>query len=378
MGMMPMGALPYPSIMDALFYAYIAFMFLAWVLLIFSNTVKFYAHRKGKRAVPAPKKKLKAIVILPCKGNEIDMERGIESLKAQDYGIDNYDIIAVVDSESDTSLPIIKKSGIKYMVSDYACRKCSGKVRAIASAVLRNRGYDIFVIADSDIYCEKSWLRRLVEPLSDDKIGVATAFPLFEPVPGSGFWAKVKMMWGFVGDGLMESEVTRFAWGGSMAFRSSLMDDNGIKFFSSSISDDIAITKLVRMHKQKVYYISKRIVYVPSDDNFSKFVEWSNRQTALTLLGYKETFLYGMLSFVSNILLLITGIVLAVYYSPYMAILLVPFFMSLARTYSRAKKRDLYIAAIFPMMNFIYIANLLAARKKASINWRGKQYGLKP
>jgi hypothetical protein len=236
----------------------------------------------------------------------------------------------------------------------------------------------VFVIADSDIYCKKEWLRMLVEPLKDESIGVSTAFPLFEPVKHSGFWAKVKMMWGFVGDGLMESEVTRFAWGGSMAFRKELLDAKGMKFFSGNISDDIAITKLVKAHKMRAYYVSKRIVYVPSNDDFHKFVEWSNRQTALTLLGYKETFLYGMLSYVSNILLLITGIVLTVYYSVYMAILLLPYFLSLARTYARADSKSLYIAAIFPMMNFIYIANLLAARKKRGIVWRGTQYTIKP
>ncbi|MEM0149551.1 MAG: glycosyltransferase family 2 protein [Candidatus Micrarchaeaceae archaeon] len=373
-----MDMLLYIDGLVALFYAYIAFLFLAWALLIFSNVVKFYAHAKPKVTKADKGKRLKALVILPCKGTEIDMEKGIESLKDQDYGKDNYDIIAVVDSESDGALPIIKQSGIKYMISDYKCSKCSGKVRAIASAASNNRQYDVFVIADSDIYCKRDWLRMLVEPLKDDDTGVSTAFPLFDPTPKSGFWAKVKMLWGFVGDGLMESEITRFAWGGSMAFRSTLLDDKGIKFFSKNISDDIAITKLVRARKQKVYYVSKRVVYVPSDDNFSKFMEWSNRQTALTLLGYKETFLYGMLSYVSNILLLITGIVLAIYYSPYMAILLLPFFLSLARTYARAEKRGLYIAAIFPLMNFIYIANLLAARRKEGITWRGSQYKLKP
>ncbi len=366
----------YQSILAVLFYIYLAFMFLVWALLIFSNAVKFYTHSKNRKEKPASGGKLKALVILPCKGVEINMKKGLESLKGQDYGKGNYDIIAVVDSEKDAALQAIRGSGIKYMISDYKCSKCSGKVRAIASAVRAKKGYDVFVIADSDIYCRNNWLRLLVEPLKDPSTGVSTAFPLFEPVHGSSFWAKVKMLWGFVGDGLMESEMTRFAWGGSMAFRSSLLDDKGIKFFSSNISDDIAITKLVRMHRQKVHYVPKRIVYVPSDDDFNKFVEWSNRQTAITLLGYKQTFLYGMLSYVSNILLLITGIVLAIYYSPYMVVLLIPFFLSLGRTYARAEDRGLYIAAIFPIMNFIYIANLLAARKKEMIVWRGSQYKL--
>ncbi len=368
----------YSQALIMLFYAYLGFMFLVWVLLIFSNIVKFYAPRKSRKPVPAKGKKLKALVILPCKGADIDMERGIESIKSQDYGNGNYDILAVVDAEDDAALPIIKASGLKYLINDYKCSKCSGKVRAIAAAVSKSRGYDVFVIADSDIYCKRSWLRMLVEPLKDPSIGVSTAFPLFDPVPSSGIWARVKMLWGFVGDGLMESEITRFAWGGSMAFRSGLLDDEGLRFFKGNVSDDIAITKLVRAKKQKVYYVYKRIVYVPSNDDFSKFVEWSNRQTALTLLGYKETFLYGMLSYVSNILLLISGIVLAIYYSPYMAVLLLPFFLSLARTYARAEKRGLYIAAIFPIMNFIYIANLLSARRKEGIVWRGSQYRIKP
>jgi hypothetical protein len=214
----------YSQALIMLFYAYLGFMFLVWALLIFSNIVKFYAPRKSRKPAPAKGKKLKALVILPCKGADIDMKRGIESIKSQDYGNGNYDILAVVDSEGDAALPIIKASGLKYMINDYRCSKCSGKVRAIAAAVSKSRGYDAFVIADSDIYCKRSWLRMLVEPLKDPSIGVSTAFPLFDPVPSSGVWAKVKMLWGFVGDGLMESEITRFAWGGWMAFRSDLLD----------------------------------------------------------------------------------------------------------------------------------------------------------
>jgi len=81
----------------------------------------------------------------------------------------------------------------------------------------------------------------------------------------------------------MESNITRFAWGGSLAFRSDLLEDEDLKEFSSSISDDISLLNICRRKGLKVAYVKDARVLIHSNDNFKIFLEWSNRQTALSV-----------------------------------------------------------------------------------------------
>ncbi|MEM0136535.1 MAG: glycosyltransferase family 2 protein, partial [Thermoplasmatales archaeon] len=157
----------------------------------------------------------KALVILPIRGVDYGLEENLEALKKQMWK--NYDIIAVIDSEDDLSVPFLKIEGIRYIYSSEKCDNCSGKVRAILSALRKFPDYDFYTIADSDIRVSREWLSLLLAQLNNSSVGVSTSFPVF--YPAGGFWSKVKMFWGAVGQSMMESDLTKFVWGGSMAFR---------------------------------------------------------------------------------------------------------------------------------------------------------------
>lgn len=313
--------------------------------------------------------------MVPCKGRDIMLAKGLKSIKGQDYD-GGYSVIAVADSASDPSVSDIKKAGVCYIARRQMRTKGSNKVMALATAFERLRGYDVYVVADSDIVCRKDWLRLLVAPLADRRVGVSTAYPLFRPVKGSGFWAKVKMVWSFAGNGLMESERTRFAWGGSMAFRKDLLDRKSLDFFGNSVSDDIAITKIARQKGLAIHYVNKGVIEVPSDDDFGRFSEWATRQTALSIRGYKSNFTYGVVYYAASAVLLYSAILLTAFYSVFCAALLVPFAIRLAKTYGRAGSADPEIALVCLVIDAIYVANLVAARLKKEIIWRGVSYRL--
>ncbi len=359
------------QILTYLFYLYLLILSLALLGLLALNLVK--SERKPFKIKNGYRPR--TLVIVPCKGADISLEKGLKSIKEQDYGAGKYDVIAVVDSDKDTALHAIKKAGIRYAISDSKASG-SGKVRAISTALEKFSDYDAYVVADSDITSKSSWLRLLMEPLSDPEVGISTTFPYFEPVAGSGFWTRVKMVWGFVGNGLLEKESTRFAWGGSMAFRKGLLDRTSLNEFKQSLSDDIAITKIAKRKSLRIYYVKEKVVSVPSKETFSSFAEWSNRQTALTLLGYKENFRRGMIFYCANVLLLLSGIILSVFYNAIAVVFLIPFVIGLAKTYRRAERIDLTIIPLFFIIDFVYIANLIVARSMRDISWRGNTYAL--
>ena len=98
---------------------------------------------------------------------------------------------------------------------------------------------DAYVIADSDIFVKESWLSDLVAPLNNKNVGLSATFPYFSAK--TGFWSRVKMIWGFVGQGMMESKTLRFGWGGSLAFRRDLLDEQDFDHLCGALSDDMAI-----------------------------------------------------------------------------------------------------------------------------------------
>lgn len=313
------------------------------------------------------------LVILPVKGKDFEMSYNLKSLKEQSYN--NFRIIAVADDENDESLNILKEVGIEYIISDARCTHCSGKVRAIYSAIIRHRNFQYYVIADSDIRVERDWLEKIIRPLSKKDIGLSTTFPKF--YPDGGFWSIFKMYWGMIGESMMESNITRFAWGGSLAFRSDLLEDEDLKEFSSSISDDISLLNICKRKGLKVAYVKDARVLIHSNDNFKIFLEWSNRQTALSISSSSKIFLFGMIYYILASFLIISVIVMTVLGHYLFLLLLIPVFYISYFNYRNAPvKSRLFIIHNF-LLYFFYIYNLISGKLKKNITWRGKIYNLK-
>jgi len=313
------------------------------------------------------------LVIVPCRGLDLTLRENIESLKHQKY--QKYSLVAVVDDEHDAATQILREEGVTVIFSDAECSGCSGKVRAIATALEHYPDYDFYVIADSDATYPEDWLASLLRPLSDSTCGISTTFPVFTPL--SGFWSKVKMVWGFIGMSMMDSPVTRFGWGGSLAFRRELLDDGGIDYFKESVSDDGALTHLCTGRKLRIAYVDNITVKIYSKETFNSFIEWSNRQTALAILGNGMLLPFGLAYFSVRSFVLYSSIAVSILISPILLLLLAPFAINLYRIYRRARSHDPTLLLIFLFNDLLYLSNLIAASRMKTINWRGRTYQLR-
>lgn len=357
--------------MQIILEVFISFLVLVWLGLLSINISGFRSKKADPKEVEGYRPKV--LVMLPCRGVDITLGENIKSLRAQDYK--NYMLIGIVDSKDDPAVPVLEENRVDYIISKSVCLNCSGKVRAIATAYETFIDYEVYVIADSDVLARKDWLTKLVSKLSDKSIGIATSFPLFKPM--GGLWTRVKMVWGFVGDGMMESNLTRFGWGGTLAFRKELLSGEWLEKFKSSLSDDIAITRAAKAQGLKIGYVRERISVVNSDDDFKKFKEWSNRQTALSILGNRRVLHYGLVIYAANALLLVSSVALSIMVSYAYIILFAPFVIGIAKTYMRAKgNRTIGLWLIYLFANFVYLANLVSASRMHEITWRGNRYSL--
>jgi hypothetical protein len=312
------------------------------------------------------------LVILPVKGVDYQLDKNLISLRDQEF--DSFDLVAVVDSEEDLSVPLLKEGKINYITSMATCEKCSGKVRAIYSALLKYPDYDRYVVADSDIRAQNSWLANLLNPLSDPKIGVSTTFPIFNPE--GGFWSKIKMYWGLVGQSMMESSLTKFVWGGSMAFRRELLDSESLRLFSASVSDDIAILRIARKKGLEISYVPESRPKIYSKEDFHEFVEWSNRQTAFSISSTNRTFYFGMVYYVVSIYLLLSSISLAVFVNVIFVVFLFPYFFNSFNSERKVPVKVWYFLALTFVLPFIYVWNLISGMTRKNVVWRGNSYNL--
>ena len=351
-------------ILSIIFYGY---------LLVISLFALFSTYLGLMRYVQRPAKsdyKPRTLVIVPCKGKDLTLEENLKSLAGQRYG--SYDAVAVVDDDKDEAVRSIKRAGMRFITTDRRFSAGSGKVNAIATAFDRLKNYDVYVIADSDILVKSDWLGLLVAPLGDKSVGISTTFPYFRS--RGGFWSRVKTVWGFVGIGMMESEVLRFGWGGSLAFRKEVLDKKTVDAFRHSLSDDIAMTRAVKARGMRLFYVEGAQPIVNTRDTFSTFYEWANRQTAFSIRGDHKVFWIGLVSYLLNILLLVSAIVLSIFYSPVALLLFVPIALGVLKAHSRLREPMPEFALLQLAMPFIFTANLLAARLTKTIEWRGRKY----
>lgn len=352
--------------------ANVAFLVLIAFLTLILFGLSLISLWRGKTEEYSSNYEPKTLVILPCRGLDYSFTENLNSLKRQTYG--NYDLMAIVDSEEDEAVPYIKEAEIEYSVSDFKCTRCSGKVRAISTILEKNKGYGAYVIADSDILVKEDWLESLIRPLGRSSVGISTTFPYFNPV--QGFWSRVKSVWGFVGHSMMESKLTRFGWGGSLAFRKELLDKDSFLVFSESLSDDTALTRVCHQKGLEIYYSPRAEPTINSPDDFHTFIEWANRQTALSISASRKVLYYGVVFYSATILLFLSAIVLTVFSSPVFAIYFLPTLVTQVKSFKRANKKFLSMILINLLIPFLYLANLLVANAMRQIKWRGRQYDL--
>ncbi len=330
---------------------------------------------KRQRAARTKGREPSVLVIMPCKGIDLNFDDTIEAAKHQSYG--NYEIIGVIDSDDDPSHEILERHGVRVMITDRRRmpERCSGKSFAILTA-LRNLGreYDVFVVLDSDTTVGRDWLRLLVRPLlSDDSIGVSTTFPTFSPV--SGFWSRVKLVWGLVGRSMQNSSRTMFPWGGSMAFKRTLLD-RVVAELARNASDDIAVGRASRSMGLGVVSVPRAMPTVFVKESFGTFYEWSVRQTAWALQGNGALFKYGVTYYSAFCL----NDVLLAYYaaalSPMAAIFAAPLLLNIAGFCAQTRRYSPAYYPIVALMPVLYLADLLAGKTARRVRWRGATYRL--
>src|SRR5262249_54987636 len=162
-----------------------------------------------------------AAVICPCKGAEPGLEENLAALTKFDYP--NYEVYFSLASSLDPALKSIE--GVKAMSSRPVHiivagppGDCGEKVFNLQRAVASLPGnVDVIVFTDSDARLSRDWLKKIIAPLQDGRIGATTAYRWIVPngTNGTGgFASAVASAWNASVATLLGRAGENFCWGG--------------------------------------------------------------------------------------------------------------------------------------------------------------------
>jgi ceramide glucosyltransferase len=231
----------------------------------------------GQRdALSFPADQLPPVTIFkPVHGMEERLEENLESFFLQDYP--NYEIIIGARSEDDPAILLAKKIAQRFpqiksrIVTSGPPEWPNAKVFTLDKMIpLSSNGF--FVISDSDVRVDRDFLRNVIPPLFDRKLGLVTC--LYRGDPASDFWSflealgmSVEMPSGVVTADLLEG--IRFALGPAVALRRDSLDAiGGIRATADYYSDDYVLGNKIWATGYKIIFSHYFIHHVLTPRSF--------------------------------------------------------------------------------------------------------------
>lgn len=279
-----------------------------FLLILCLSAVLFYAYAVYAGIIfshiqPIDQKFHPPITILkPLCGFDHDAYTNLVSFCQQDYP--QYQIIFAVLASEDPAIEIVKKIihyfpdlDIQLIIGDRdspssltigANRKVSNLVNGVTKA-----RYDILLIADSDIRVEKDYLRRVVQPLKNEKVGVVTC--LYRSLAQG--WIAILEAIGTATEfqaGVLVSkqlEGIKFALGSTIVIRKTVLEAiGGFTAISDYLADDFQLGYLPAQAGYQVvlsdYIVEHVLATTTIADSIQRQIRWARCTRVSRPWGY--------------------------------------------------------------------------------------------
>ncbi len=253
-------------------------------------------------------------VLCSCKGLEPGLERNLTTLTEFDH--QNYEVFFVLASESDPAYAIVKRVTATsrpkaHVLIAGAPVECGEKVNNLRFAIEQiPTDFEFLAFADSDGRPGKSWLKRLVAPLSDSRIGATTTMRWLIP-NRSDFPSALLAAWNAPVVTMLTEKGKNFCWGGGTAIRRSLFDQLGVvEEWKSSVSDDYSLTRLLHQAGRSIMFLPDCLTVSYVEATFASLLEFTNRQILITRVYAERMWAFGFATHTLYCLTLVLGILL--------------------------------------------------------------------
>jgi cellulose synthase/poly-beta-1,6-N-acetylglucosamine synthase-like glycosyltransferase len=340
-------------------------------------------------------------VICSCKGVEPGLERNLTALTEFDH--QNYEVFFVLASESDPACGIVKRVAASsrakaHVVIAEKPEGCSEKVNNLRVAIEQlPPDFAFLAFADSDGLPGKAWLKRLVAPLNDSRLGATTTMRWLVP-NRNNLPTALLAAWNAPIVTMLSEHGKNFCWGGGTAIRRSVFDQAGVlEEWRNSVSDDYSITRALRRAGRSILFVPECLTLSYVETDFAGLLEFTNRQILITRVYAQDAWALGAATNLLYCLTLTLGVfltlgdVLATVPAFHLATLtFLPVLLGIIRSGLRlagvtevlpsARSQIMGQAWIYLLLTaflpFLYLVNFATSLVTRKIRWRGVRYEL--
>jgi ceramide glucosyltransferase len=257
----------------------------SWIF-VFLTLAGFFHFRNEARKLsnrPASDASLpKVSVLKPVHGLEAQLRENIDSFFRQDYPC--YEILFAADEEDDAALQLIREVSARY--PQIPCRilvtgkppwpnppaYCFYRMSELAA-------HAILVTSDSDVEVAPNYLREVVAPMLDPRVGMVTC--VYRGKNAAGFWSgltavgmSVEMTAGVLVANLLEG--MKFGLGPTIAVKKEALDRiGGYQVLGEYFANDFMIGNLIDKAGYRVVLSDHVINHVVNQKTFRKM--WENQ-----------------------------------------------------------------------------------------------------
>ena len=324
----------------------------------------------------------------PIRGLDPDAYENLASFCRQDYP--EYEILFCVGEADDPALPIIEKLKADFPGRNIRVLFGSGRVAtndkvAKLARLVGEASHEVVVISDSDVRVRPDYLRTVVAPLADAKVGAVTCF--YVPTHETGreatfvqdlqstgmladFYAGIVVAWQLDG--------VKFALGPTIATtRDRLAGFGGYQAIENRPADDLLVGRLIADQGYNVellpYCVSTVADYHSFGDLFDKRLRWIVVMRHMRPWGHLGLlFTHGLPWCVAAALVAPTWPVAAAYLGTYF--LLRSAMMWSIGVRGLKQKVSWKELALIPLWDALAFAIWLISFGRKSVRWRNNDY----
>lgn len=251
---------------------------LGWLLIQTCLTLIFLWYLRSYKPQLLPDEKLpKTAVILCLRGADPFLHNCLRSLLQQNYP--QYDLKLIIDSQEDPAFKIASETINELGATNVQIRilravhhncslKCSSLIQAVSDL---DNAYPVIAFIDADTVVHPNWLRELVTPLLDDKVGLTTGNRWY--VPTGNYWGSLVRYSGNVST-VVQMFLFQIPWGGTLAIKTEVL--NRIKLldkWGQVLTDDMLLHKLVKKQKLQIKFIPSLLMLNHEESSLSNLLE---------------------------------------------------------------------------------------------------------
>jgi ceramide glucosyltransferase len=253
---------------------------LAYYLLSFYCVLEYF---QGLRRLPPvnPSFAPPVSVVKPVRNVDREAYENFASFCRLDYP--KYEIVFAVADRDDPVIPVIQKLQRSFpmcsirLVTAVANLGANNKVNNLCQLVQEAK-HELIVMSDSDVRVEPDYLRNVVAPFSDPRVGVVTA--LYRGISGRGLVSALDDL-GMYTDSAPAALVARklegkmrFAFGWTMATTKKVLSEiGGFESMVNHHSDDFELGNRISELGYRVELMRKPVDMVLPDESFGAFLK---------------------------------------------------------------------------------------------------------